>query len=335
MGEYVPVIHASLADRPDESDTLVAAAAVREALVRLGCRSEVIALDLDFSVLERLVERRPRAVFNLVEAVRGEATLAHLAPALLAHLGLPFTGCGPAANLATMSKLMTKQALRARGLPTPDWWAAVDASRPNDRVIVKSVWEHASYGMDAASVVPAARAAAEIACREERFGGEFFAERFLPGREFNVALLSGDDGPQVLPVQEIGFDGLEPGRPPIVDYEAKWDESSAAFHATPRRFGLERREPVLASRLAELALECWRVFGLAGYARVDFRTDGSAQPFILEINTNPCITPDAGFIATASGAGLSYDAVIHRILAAAGGQGRRGRKRKGKHAANN
>lgn len=318
MPDFVPVIHASLAERPDEADTLIAAQAVYAALQQLGHDSEILALDLDFSLLEKLAGRQPRAIFNLVEAVRGDATLAHLAPALLEHFRLPFTGSGLVAQLRTLSKLLTKQALIARNLPTPAWWTAAAAVPPDERVIVKSVWEHASYGMDAGSVVTGRAAAAEIRSRHARFGGEFFAERFLAGREFNVALLAGEDRPQVLPIQEILFEIADKQRPKIVDYEAKWDDTSAAFHSTPRRFGLEAREPQLAAHLAELGLECWQEFGLAGYARVDLRCDESGTPFILEINTNPCLTPDAGFVATAAEAGLSYPDIIARILAAAG-----------------
>ncbi len=318
MPDFIPVIHASLADRPDEADTLIAAEAVRDALIKLGHDSEILALDLDFSPLESLARRQPRAVFNLVEAVRGDATLAHLAPALLEHLQLPFTGSGLVAQLRTMSKLMTKQALIARGLPTTDWWTIVDSVPANERVIVKSVWEHASYGMDSGSVVAGRDAAAEIKARQSRFGGEFFAERFLAGREFNVAILADEDQPQVLPIQEILFDIPDHQRPRIVDYEAKWDESSPAFHGTPRRFGLETEEPELAEHLARLGLECWQEFGLGGYARVDVRTDESGSPFILEVNTNPCLTPDAGFVATAAEAGVAYLDIIARILAAAG-----------------
>lgn len=317
MPGFIPVVHASLADRPDEADTLIAAEAVRNALQNLGYDSEILALDLDFSPLEDLARRKPRAVFNLVEAVRGDATLAHLAPALLEHFDLPFTGSGLVAQLRTMSKLLTKQALIARGLPTTAWWTATDAVPPDERVIVKSVWEHASYGMDTGSVVSGREAIAEIRSRQARFGGEFFAERFLAGREFNVAILSGEDRPEVLPIQEILFDIPDDQRPRIVDYEAKWDETSPAFHGTPRQFGLETREPQLAGRLAGMARECWQEFGLAGYARVDVRTDESGTPYILEVNTNPCLTPDAGFVATAAKAGLSYLDIIARILAAA------------------
>ena len=291
---------------------------MRDALVQLGHASEIVALDLDFTPLERLARRQPQAVFNLVEAVRGDATLAPMAPAVLEHLGLPCTGSGLLAQLRTMSKLLTKQAMTAHGLPTAPWWTAPEAVPAGERVIVKSVWEHASYGMDAASVVAGRAAAGEISSRQARFGGEFFAERFLEGREFNVAILEGEHGPEVLPIQEIVFEIPADQRPQIVDYEAKWTETSPAYHGTPRRFGLEAREPQLAGHLAQLGLACWQEFGLAGYARVDLRTDATGQPFVLEVNTNPCLTPDAGFAATAAEAGLSYTAIIARILAAAG-----------------
>ena len=321
---FVPIIHASLADRPDEADTVIAAEAIRNALVSLGHESEILALDLDFSILAGLAERDPDAlVFNLVEAVRGDATLAHMAPALLEHFGLAFTGSGLVAHLRTMSKIVTKQSLRASGLPTPAWWVAGEAVPAKERVIIKSVREHASYGLDIGSVVGGDRAAAEMAARESRFGGEFFAERFLDGREFNAAILAGPDGPELLPLQEIRFDELEAGRPRIVDYEAKWDETSAAYHHTPRCFGVEAREPELAAEIARLSLECWREFDLAGYGRVDFRTDDNGTPFILEVNINPCLTPDAGLFATAAEAGLSYADIIARIVADAGQRIRR------------
>ena len=70
----------------------------------------------------------------------------------------------------------------------------------------------------------------------------------------------------------------------------------------------------LLARLQHLAGACWRLFGLRGYARVDFRVDRQGQPWILEINANPCLSPDAGFVAAAGRAGLSYEAMLQRIL---------------------
>jgi len=113
---------------------------------------------------------------------------------------------------------------------------------------------------------------------------------------------------------EILFEHWGKGRPRIVGYDAKWSPQSVAYSGTPRRFGLERNEPALAERLKELALASWRLFGLGGYARVDFRVDGDGRPWILEVNVNPCLTPDAGFAAAAFEAGLSYPRLIGEIV---------------------
>jgi D-alanine-D-alanine ligase len=121
----------------------------------------------------------------------------------------------------------------------------------------------------------------------------------------------------VLPPAETLFVGYPPDRPRIVDYEAKWAEGSFAYHNTPRRFAFGPEDRALVDELAALALRAWTLFGLAGYARVDFRVDAAGRPWILEVNTNPCIAPDAGFFAAAAEAGLSYQAMVARIVAAA------------------
>ena len=188
---------------------------------------------------------------------------------------------------------------------------------PDALVIVKPVWEHGSLGLDDASVVKAAEAAALVAERERQFGTAHFAEAYVEGREFNLALLQDRRGIRVLPMAEIQFEQWGEGRPRIVGYDAKWSPESVAYAGTPRRFGLERNEPELAAQLKDLALDCWRLFGLGGYARVDFRVDDDARPWILEVNVNPCLTPDAGFAAAAFEAGLSYHGLIGEIVDAA------------------
>ena len=68
--------------------------------------------------------------------------------------------------------------------------------------------------------------------------------------------------------------------------------------------------------MTALALACWHLFALRGYARVDFRVDESGEPWILEVNTNPCLSLDAGFAAAVERAGLGFADAIARILAA-------------------
>ena len=99
-------------------------------------------------------------------------------------------------------------------------------------------------------------------------------------------------------------------------YGAKWDEESSGWKHTVRRFGVEKDEPELAAKLKAACEKAWGLFGLTGFVRVDFRVR-KAEPLILEINVNPCISPDAGFAAAAQEAGMSYDSLIEEIVKAA------------------
>ena len=63
-----------------------------------------------------------------------------------------------------------------------------------------------------------------------------------------------------------------------------------------------------------IALQCWKLFELRGYARVDFRVDAHNRPWVLEVNANPCISPDSGFVAASQKAGLTFEQVIDRII---------------------
>ncbi len=311
---FIPVVHAATESRPDEIDTLVASNAVAGALGSLGYATEIVALAPDLSQLDALPARRPLLVFNLVDAVNGDGRLAPFVPARLDALGLPYTGCSASAWLETLSKISTKLKLAHAGLPTPTWSEDGSGLDPERRYIVKPIWEHGSLGLDDASVLRGADAAKAIAMRNVRWKTEHFAESFLDGREFNLSLLDGPSGPRVLPIAEIVFEGFSARAPRIVGYDAKWTPDSEAYIGTPRRFGLEAEDPALAAKLKGLALACWHLFALSGYARVDFRLDGAAEPAILEVNMNPCLSADAGFAAAAQQAGLSYQATIGQIV---------------------
>ena len=313
---FIPVVHAATESRPDEVDTLVAANAVAGALGSLGYATEIVALAPDLSQLDALPARRPLLVFNLVDAVNGDGRLAPFVPARLDALGLPYTGCSASAWLETLSKISTKLKLAHAGLPTPSWSEDGSGLESEARVIVKPIWEHGSLGLDDASVLRGADATRAIAMRNLRWKTEHFAESFLDGREFNLSLLDGPSGPIVLPVAEIVFEGFSGRAPKIVGYDAKWTPDSEAYIGTPRRFGLEAEDPAIAAKLKGLALACWHLFALSGYARVDFRLDGEGEPSILEVNMNPCLSPDAGFAAAAGQAGLSYQAMIWQIVKA-------------------
>lgn len=300
-------------DRPDEADTLVQVDAVATALRELGCRTRTRAIALDLGPLVDWTAQPGLVVFNLVESLREAGALLHLPVAVLESLGVPFTGAPALALAVTTDKPLSKQLLQAAGLPTPECWLDT-AAATGGQAIVKPCREDASFGIFADSVVPAAEAGRTMAERRQQFGGEWFAERYVEGREFNVSLLASASGAEVLPVAEIRFEGFPANRPRILDYEAKWEPDSIASQTTVRYTLGRDEEPALTAVLAGLAQRSWQLFGLRGYARVDFRVDANGQPWIIEVNANPCLSPDAGFMAAAAAAGLASVDVVRRIL---------------------
>lgn len=308
-----------------EQDVLVQRDTVAAALAARGHAVHSLGATLDLDAARQALQRyQPDVVFNLVESLGGTDRLMPLATLLLEGLGLPFTGCGTAALLANASKVAAKQTLRAAGLPTADWITVSESCQTTNapgRWIVKPTSEHASVGMDDDSVIDAAAVAIAQECilqRSARSGRPHFAERYIDGREFNLSLLTQADGtPQVLPPAEIDFSAFPAGKPRIVGHAAKWDADSFEFQQTPRTFHFAPVEAPLLQELRDLAVRCWQLFNLRGYARVDFRVDAERRPWILEINPNPCLSPDAGFAAALQESGVSFGEAIERIVAAA------------------
>jgi D-alanine-D-alanine ligase len=307
----------------DQADTFLQAREISECLTILGREALIVSFGPDRADTADLLARYgPAVVVNLVEDVPEGPDQLHLATALLARLGLRHTGAPTAALKALGDKRAMKRALAAAGLPVA---ADLDASspgaptadHPSQRYIVKSALEHASIGLDAGSIV-SGRFAAEalIAEKTARFGGVWFAEAYVDGREFNVGLLETAAGPIVLPIAEIHF--LETnGAPKIVGYAEKWATESAAYANTPRGFPEGAPDRPLLDELGRLALAAWRLFGLAGYARLDFRVDEAGSPFIVDVNANPCLARDAGFCAAAERVGLSQTDIVTQLIEAA------------------
>ncbi|MFH0945011.1 MAG: D-alanine--D-alanine ligase [Planctomycetota bacterium] len=310
----------------DERDVLDQMEVISDAVCELRHLSVTIPVGLDlYALRSRLLLERPDAVFNLVESLAGSDRLILTVPALLETLQLPFSGAPLEALLKSTNKVLAKILMRALGLPTADWSEGEDLERvfrPGARVIAKSRWSHGSLGLEEDAVLKAAEPD-KIRARLRRDEGDCFVEEYIEGREFNLSVLGGAAGPEVLPLAEIRFDEFAPGRPRIVGYRAKWDPDSLESHGTPRTFTFGGRDSELLDRLRHAALACWRGFGLRGYARVDFRVDEAGNPYILEVNANPCLSRDAGFLAAAAEAGLDSTAVVARILADAPGAGGR------------
>ena len=306
----------------DEQDVLVQAGHVSRSLAEQGYEPTIIAVSADFSqLIDHLNILQPDFAFNLVESIMGQGRLIHIAPSILDYLKIPYTGARTEAIFMTSQKLLAKRFMRMSGLDTPPWISPDDPGANSFTpgiYVIKSVWEHASVGLDEDSIVSVQsekKLHTMMNSKRESLGGACFAEAFIAGREFNLSLLAGPDGPDVLPPAEIRFADYPPGKLHVVGYRAKWDEDSFEYQHTPRTFDFSAEDAPLLQKLTDLAMDCWQLFDLKGYARVDFRVDQAGRPWILEINTNPCLSPDAGFHAAAKRTGLKFNGMIERIIA--------------------
>jgi D-alanine-D-alanine ligase len=304
---------------PDELDVLVQADAVEQALKELGhvTRRASFGLNLE-PVAEILENRTPNLVFNLVETVGGKGSLIHLCPSLLDAYGIPFTGSGTYALVATTDKILAKQILEDHGIPTPDW-VLPDGSRvpsTDKKYILKPIWEDGSAGISDESVIEG-KYLDMIRLSQEGLLKDAFLEEYIDGREFNLSLLSGTQGPEVMPAAEMLYVDYPAGKPKILNYASKWDESSFEYHKTIRTFDLSSGDHALVERMSEIGLQCWKIFDMNGYIRVDFRVDDQNRPWVLEVNANPCLSPDAGFVAACQQGGLDYTEMVRRILSSA------------------
>lgn len=298
-----------IAARPDTDDTLVQAEEIAACLRRLDHEPAIVPFEPN-RIMAALDGFAPDLVFNLVEDVAEGPDQVHLATEFLDARGLPFTG----ASSDALRRLGRKPAMRARlreaGLPVAPGLGEAGADA---RLIVKSATEHSSIGLSADNVVRGTGAALMmIARRQADLGGEWFAEAYIDGREFNVALLGGPEDPLVLPVAEILFTAHAGDAPRVVGYAEKWETHSPAYLSTPRSF--PAREEPLFSGLERLSRAAWQAFALGGYARVDFRVDQAGRPYILELNANPCLAADAGFCAAAARVNLTQTDIVARLL---------------------
>lgn len=305
---------------PDELDVLEEAFFFRTGLESLGFEVAVMPFDYDLVRLGKLLEEeKPAFVVNLTETLFGDGRLVHLAPAVFDHFGIPFTGCSSEAIYITSHKILSKKLMIAHEIPTPEYYNCDYVRNPNTTIpikpyIIKSLWEHASYGLDE-------RRQLLFNDREELTSGflskgtsasQYFAEAYIHGREFNVSMVGTPNGPLVLPVAEMAFDYPD-NRPRIVGYRAKWDNDSFEYQHTSRRF-LEKSEDIeLQQALHGLCWKCWNLFQLRGYARVDFRVDEQGNIYVLEVNANPCISNDSGFVAAALKARINGKQLIAYI----------------------
>jgi D-alanine-D-alanine ligase len=142
------------------------------------------------------------------------------------------------------------------------------------------------------------------------------AERFIDGREVNVTVMETADGLTTLPLHEISFADMPDDRPRIVSYAAKWDESHVDYGGT-KPVPMTDVSPQLARAIEDTATATFRALELRDFGRVDLRIDEHGQPWVIDVNPNCDLSPDAGVARAARHGGLSYPQLCGRVCESA------------------
>lgn len=279
--------------------------------------------DRGLNFLKSLHQYSPDIIFNLFEEWEEDARLHSLPPALFEYSGYPFTGSPFGSILLSTDKTLSRAVLRASGVPVPggnEFSGKVQdfsLAATDPPWIVKPAWEDASVGIEDGSVYhDADLLLKDLPLIFKKFNSQpLVVEEYIEGREFNISLLEGQDGEvETLPVAEQVFRDWPKGKPRIINYSAKWDKDSFEYQNTIRKFS-PGDAPLDSIR--DAALRCWNAFHLKGYARVDMRVDAKGRVYVIEINANPCISADSGFVAAALEAGYESRDIVEKIMGAA------------------
>ena len=316
-----------LPDHPDadsEHDILYTADTIARILQQAGIVVERLGItDNPSALIAGVKASAPDAIFNLYEGLAQWGNTEAYVSGLLELLRVPFTGSPTQPLLMCRSKPLTKQLLAGAGLPTAPFFVVEEGKVPKCPmkwpVIVKPGREDASVGIDQASVVTNQKQLeARVEYIRNTYGPSVLVERFIRGREFNVALFTRHGELTTLPFSEILFVPPDdaPNMWPIVSFDAKWRPGTRDFTATPAKNPAEVT-PELHHAVSTLAKKAFELVGCRDYARVDFRLDDEGEPFILEVNPNPCISPLAGLAAGLESAKIPYPEFIVGLVKAA------------------
>ncbi len=307
-------------DRSGSTDLMTMVRHIARALRRLGHTVTLLPLAHDMFGFQRKLRRlHPDVVFNLYDDVVHGALYDMRLAALVRMMGFPMTGSPALALGLTRYKFMSASLLTGAGVPIPPNTAILETVRAVDQhhwqfpIIVQASQEHAGIGLDRSSVVHS-KNALRMRVREilRTYSQPALVQRFLPGREFNVGIVGGNRL-RVLPLAEVDYSQLPSEIPPIMSYAAKWVETSPEYQQTSVICPADV-EPELARRISDIALRAFRAVGGRGYGRVDMRLDEIGQPYVLEVNCNPCLDEGLGLARSAQKAGLSYPQLLQTIV---------------------
>ena len=294
--------------------SLKSGARVEESLRRLG--HEVIELDVNGELVNRLAADRPDVAFVVLHGRDGEDGTVQ---ELLEVLGIPYTGSRVSACIRASDKVLAKHAMRDAGIPTPDFFAFSEtafkglgaaqalpaiSSRLSFPLVIKPASQGSALGIKfarSATDVPTALVAAFS------YDRKVLLERYVAGRELAISILEDSGRPWALPIVEA-----VPEQEYFYDFESRYEIGRTRF-VCPAEL-----DAGLALKAQTIALDAFNLLGCSVFARVDLMLDAeTSELYVLEVNPIPGLTETSLLPQAADAAGIGFDDLIARILAAA------------------
>lgn len=280
--------------------------------------SYLLGLEKDLRILGKWIKKEKWIVFNLCEHLDGNYRKECKVAEFLEKNKIPFTGNPSYALKTAQDKKKSKILLKKANLPVPNF--IIFRRKDKDKelkfsfpAIVKPLYQDGSAGVNEKSVVYDKRELkGQLNFIFEHFQDPAIVEKYLDGREFNVSVI-GRKKRIALPVSEIDFSEVPLSIPKILTYNAKWVKNDISYELT-KPICPAKVSKNIENKLKNMALKAGRVLGCRDYYRVDFRADENGNIYIIDVNPNPDISPDAGLARALAAKGINYEDFILRLI---------------------
>jgi D-alanine-D-alanine ligase len=278
---------------------------------------------LDFSVSSAYFEsdtwkdsaKNSDVIFNLCDAYETPEEEYRLIQELEA-MKVPFTGCSSKTSKLCQDKFHTKNVLKKNGIRFPHGELITDPNENfnnfNYPLILKPLGEDGSNGIDEDSVVfNENQLKKKLSELFVEFKQGILAEEYVDGREFNVPLI-GNENPEAMPPLEIDYSEDFEEKPKILTYKAKWSKNSNDFKNTYSKVATLSDDEKL--RLTKTAIAAYKAAECTGYGSVDMRMDKEGKLYVIEVNPNCYIAPEADIVKAAASIEIGYEELLDKII---------------------
>jgi D-alanine-D-alanine ligase len=282
---------------------------------------EVIPIEANEKAYLKLYRLREKIdlVFNVSEGLHGKDRELQI-PAMLEMLKIPYTGSSPLVQGLILDKAKAKEIFIVNGIPTPQFQlfgSEKDLLNPKIKfpVFVKPVAEGSSMGITNNSIANNEKELRHhVKVVLENFHEPALVEPYLNGREFSVAMLG--NPPEIFPIIEPNHNLLPKKYHNFDSLEVKWffEDNNINYLACPAKM-----DKALEKKIKEICLAVWKALGVRDWCRIDIRCDKQNNPYVLELNSPPGLTPPESSLSSyfplaARTAGINYESLLSRII---------------------